>query len=58
MDQSINQFYLKSLRGIEVALSIRARGWCMKRMTKIKLKSKMRLKKIITILRITKKLRT
>ena len=34
--------YLKSLRGIEVPLSIQARGSCMKRMTKINLKSKMR----------------
>ena len=45
MNQSINQFYLKSLRGIKVALSIQAGGSCMKRTTKIKLKSKMRLKK-------------
>ena len=33
-DQSIN--LLNSLSGIEVALSIRARGSCIKRMTKIK----------------------
>jgi len=34
INQSIN--LLKSLRGIEVALSIRARGLCIKRMPKIK----------------------
>ena len=45
INQSIYQFYLKSLRGIKVALSIQAGGSCMKRTTKIKLKSKMRLKK-------------
>ena len=45
INQSINQFYLKSLRGIKVALSIQAGGSCMKRTTKIKLKSEMRLKK-------------
>ena len=44
-NQSINQFYLKSLRGIKVALSIQAGGSCIKRTTKIKLKSKMRLEK-------------
>ena len=45
INQSINQFYLKSLRGIKVALNIQAGGSYMKRTTKIKLKSKMRLKK-------------
>ena len=33
INQSIN--LLKSLRGIEVALSIRARGLCIKRVTKV-----------------------